>query len=97
MFSSLGTKDTGWGAEKWPYHGGEDGQEEGGGGCVAGALGESPHQQAQQQGDGERWDLLQWRQALPQPFGQSRGLVRDRGGQTDRQTTPSLYNMEEPV
>lgn len=59
---------------KTVHHGGQYRQEQGGGGYIAGTLGERRHQQGQQQGDGEGGDLLQGGQSLTQPFRQTRFL-----------------------
>lgn len=78
-----------WGGR--PYHRGEDRQEEGGGGRVAGALGKGGNQQTQDERYGKCRDISQWRQFPSQPFRQSRGLVRDT--QTGRHTHTDTYNV----
>lgn len=56
------------------HHWGQDWQEKGGGGSVAGELCERGHQQTQQDGDAERGDALQRYESIPQPRRKARFL-----------------------
>lgn len=56
------------------HHGGQDGQEEGGGGHVANALGEGGSQETDNDGNGRRWHVVQWRQFVPHPVRQAGSL-----------------------
>lgn len=62
------------------HHGGQDGQEECGGGHIAGALREDGNQEADDKGDGSRRHTLQWGQLIPQPLRQARFLQAEEGG-----------------
>lgn len=62
------------------YHWGQYGQEQGGGGCVAEALGECRHQQGEQQRDGIGRNILERWQAFSQPLGQTWLLETDAQG-----------------
>ena len=67
------------------YHGGKDGQEQGGGGHVACALGEHSNEWGHDQGDGCRGHSVQRLHLLPHPFWQPWSL-----GSTGRAVTTGL-------
>lgn len=65
------------------HHGSQNGEEEGGGGHVAGALGEGGDEEAQEEGNGWVRDALQRGQLGAQPGRQARFLQQSREGCQD--------------